>query len=73
MVQFVHSSNEPRFSYIPMSQLPVGAQTTTIVGPATSNLVLNQNDPLGYARGSALTQAQVAQIISGGIGSVSPH
>ena len=65
-VQFVHSSNEQRFSWIPNSQLPVGAQTTTIVGPATSKLVLNQNDPLGYARGSALTHAQITQILSGG-------
>ena len=72
VVQFMHSSNAPRFSYIATSHLPVGAQTTTIVGPATSKLVLNQNDPLGYARGSALTQAQIAQIMSSGVGGVSP-
>ena len=70
VVQFMHSSNELRFSWVHDSQLPIGAQTTTIVGPATSKLVLNQNDPLGYARGSALTQAQVAQVLSGGVGSV---
>jgi hypothetical protein len=67
VLQFTHSSNEVRFSYMPTSELLVGAQTTTIVGPPMSNLVLNQNDPFGYSRGSALTQAQIDQVLSGGV------
>lgn len=64
VVRYRHSSGETRFSVVPKSQLAVGAQTTTIVGPPKTKLVLVGNGAVGYARGSALTSGEVAQVLS---------
>ncbi len=61
VVHFQHSSGEPRFSWVFPSQLPVGQPTAVIVGPPATKLVLPHNGER-FVRGSALTQAEVAQL-----------
>jgi ABC-type Fe3+-siderophore transport system permease subunit len=63
-VKFTDAAGNVQFSWLFPSQLPVGAQTSTIVGPAGTRLVLN-HDGQRYVRGSALTPEQLGQVIAG--------